>query len=191
MNDAYHAQQLNALIAQIGAKNEPAMKQLYDLTAPRMHGLALRIVRQPEWAEDVMQEAYLTVWRTAKDFRSALSPASAWMSLIVRSRALDLLRRKAVERNHLTDELDEVLEESLASHNPTPPEQRLASEQTQALQQCMDKLERRQREVISLAYLRDLTHSELAQQLSLPLGTVKTWIRRGLTQLRGCMSQLV
>jgi RNA polymerase sigma-70 factor (ECF subfamily) len=167
------------------------MKQLYDLTAPRMHGLALRIVRQPEWAEDVMQEAYLTVWRTAKDFRSALSPASAWMSLIVRSRALDLLRRKAVERNHLTDELDEVLEESLASHTPTPPEQRLASEQTQALQQCMDKLERRQREVISLAYLRDLTHSELAQQLSLPLGTVKTWIRRGLTQLRGCMSQLV
>lgn len=119
MNDAHHAQQLNALIAQIGAKNELAMKQLYDLTAPRMHGLALRIVRQPEWAEDVMQEAYLTVWRTAKDFRSALSPASAWMSLIVRSRALDLLRRKAVERNHLTDELDEVLEESLASHTPT------------------------------------------------------------------------
>ena len=190
MEDARLADTLNALIAEIGGKNEAAMKQLYDLTTHRMYGLALRIVRQPEWAEDVVQEAYMTVWRTAIDFRSTLSPASAWMALIVRSRALDLLRRKAVERNHLTDELDEVMEQTLASDLPTPPEQHLASEQALALQQCMDRLEQRQREVLSLAYLRDLSHSELAQHLSLPLGTVKTWIRRGLDQLRGCMGKL-
>jgi RNA polymerase sigma-70 factor (ECF subfamily) len=113
----------------------------------------------------------------------------AWLGLIVRSRGLDMLRRRAAERSHLTDELDEVLADTLPGDGPTPMDTAQASEQAWALHQCLGKLESKQREVVSLAYVRDLSHSELAQQLSLPLGTVKTWIRRGLDQLRLCMAR--
>jgi RNA polymerase sigma factor (sigma-70 family) len=181
--------ELNTLINQIGLGDEAAMKRLYELTAPRLYGLALRVVRKPEWAEDVLQEAYLSVWRTALDFRSALSPPLAWMGLIVRSRALDLLRRRATDRSHLTQEFDELLEDTLEGPSPNPQDLQQSSQMAQALHQCLSGLDHKQRQVVSLAYLRDLSHSELAQQLSLPLGTVKTWIRRGLDQLRHCMTR--
>ena len=113
----------------------------------------------------------------------------AWMGLIVRSRALDFLRRRASERMHLTQELDDYLSDTIEGDAPNPMNTALASEQAWALQQCMNQLDNKQREVVSLAYLRDLSHSDLAAQLKLPLGTVKTWIRRGLEQLRGCMAR--
>jgi RNA polymerase sigma-70 factor (ECF subfamily) len=113
----------------------------------------------------------------------------AWLGLIVRSRGLDLLRRRAAERTHLTDELDDTLADTLDANSLTPLDTAQASEQAWALHQCLGQLENKQREVVSLAYVRDLSHSELAQQLRLPLGTVKTWIRRGLDQLRLCMAR--
>jgi len=113
----------------------------------------------------------------------------AWMGLIVRSRELDFLRRRAAERSHLTQEIDDVLADTLDGEGTTPMDTALASEQAWALNQCMSRLDAKQREVVNLAYLRDLSHSELATQLQLPLGTVKTWIRRGLDQLRACMSR--
>ncbi len=189
MNHIATDDQLHTLINQIGLGDEAAMKRLYDLTSPRLYGLALRVVRKPEWAEDVLQEAYLSVWRSAIDFRNTLSPPLAWMGLIVRSRALDLLRRRATDRSHLTQELDEFLEETLEGPSPNPQDIQQNSQVAKALHQCLSGLEHKQREVVSLAYLRDLSHSELAQQLSLPLGTVKTWIRRGLDQLRHCMTR--
>ena len=113
----------------------------------------------------------------------------AWMGLIVRSRALDLLRRRASDRAHVTQELDETLADTLQGDAANPMDTTQASEQAWALHQCMGQLESRQREVVSLAYMRDLSHSELSAQLKLPLGTVKTWIRRGLDQLRLCMAR--
>lgn len=113
----------------------------------------------------------------------------AWMGLIVRSRALDQLRRRAAERTHLTQEIDETLADTLEGDSPTPLDTAQASEQAWALNQCLGRLESKQREVVNLAYMRDLSHSELANQLQLPLGTVKTWIRRGLDQLRLCMAR--
>jgi RNA polymerase sigma factor (sigma-70 family) len=189
MQDTATDTELNTLINQIGLGDEAAMKRLYDLTSPRLYGLALRVVRKPEWAEDVLQEAYLSVWRSALDFRNTLSPPLAWMGLIVRSRALDLLRRRATDRSHLTQEFDELLEDTLEGPSPNPQDVQQASQQAQALHLCLSGLDHKQRQVVSLAYLRDLSHSELAQQLSLPLGTVKTWIRRGLDQLRHCMTR--
>ncbi|MCX7256725.1 MAG: sigma-70 family RNA polymerase sigma factor, partial [Polaromonas sp.] len=88
-----------------------------------------------------------------------------------------------------TDTLDDALTDTLPSDTPGPLDKHLASEQAQALHQCIHRLEARQRELVSLAYLRDLSHSELAAQLRLPLGTVKTWLRRGLDQLRSCMTR--
>jgi RNA polymerase sigma factor (sigma-70 family) len=190
-------QQLIALLDRIApeddgsrhADREAALRELYDLTCSRLYGVALRVVVNREWAEDVLQEAYLSIWRVAGDYRAALSPPLAWMGLIVRSRALDFLRRRASERADAAVDLDGAVSETIAGDGPDPMDTSQASEQAWALHECLRKLEARQREVVSLAYLRDLSHSELAQQLSLPLGTVKTWIRRGLEQLRGCMGR--
>jgi len=181
--------ELMALIDRVARRDEAALKALYDQTSGKLYGLALRVVRNNEWAEDALQDTFLQIWRTAPDYRASLSPPMAWLGLIVRSRSLDLLRRRKAEREHLTDEMDEAMADTLAGESPNPMDTSLASQQAWALHQCLGKLENNQREVVSLAYLRDLSHGELAQQLELPLGTVKTWIRRGLDQLRQCMGR--
>ena len=177
------------LIDRVGRREEAALRQLYDRTSPRLFGLALRVVRQREWAEDVLQEAFLTVWRVAGDYRGTLSPPMAWLGMIVRSRALDLLRRRTADRAQLTQEFDELLADTLESDSPNPMDLADAGEQAWALHQCLQQLDDKQRQVVSLAYLRDLSHGELSEQLKLPLGTVKTWIRRGLEKLRVCMAR--
>lgn len=175
------------LLSRVAQGDELALKQLYDLTSSRFYGLALRIVRAGELAEDVLQESYLSIWRSAADYRASLSPPLAWMGLIVRSRALDLLRRRTGERVQLTDTLDELAEDTLEGDSPDPAHSADASQQAQALHRCLAQLKGPQREVLSLAYLRELSHGDLAEQLKLPLGTIKSWIRRGLEQLRLCM----
>ncbi|QRR33250.1 sigma-70 family RNA polymerase sigma factor [Hydrogenophaga sp. YM1] len=177
------------LIDRIAQRDEAALKALYDLTARKLYGLSLRVLGSAEAAEDALQEAYLQVWRSAGDYRATLSPPMAWLGLIVRSRSLDLLRRRAADRAHLTQELDEALADTLPGDAPNPMDTSLASQQAWAMHQCLGQLENKQREVISLAYLRDLSHGELAERLALPLGTVKTWIRRGLDKLRDCMAR--
>jgi RNA polymerase sigma-70 factor (ECF subfamily) len=180
---------LMTLIERIAQRDETALKALYDLTARKLYGLSLRVVGNAEAAEDALQEAFLQVWRSAGDYRASLSPPMAWLGLIVRSRSLDSLRRRAAERSHLTQELDETLADTLEGDSPDPLDTSLASQQAWALHQCLGQLEHKQREVISLAYLRDLSHGELSERLALPLGTVKTWIRRGLDKLRDCMAR--
>ena len=158
------------LLSRVAQGDELALKQLYDLTSGRFYGLALRIVRAGELAEDVLQESYLSIWRSAADYRASLSQPLAWMGLIVRSRSLD-----------------ELTEDSLEGDSPDPAQCADASQQAQALHRCLAQLKGPQREVLSLAYLRELSHGDLAEQLKLPLGTIKSWIRRGLEQLRLCM----
>ena len=181
-------EQLMTLIDRVAERDESALKALYDLTSGKLYGLSMRVVRNNEWAEDALQDTFLQIWRNAPDYRASLSPPMAWLGLIVRSRSLDLLRRRKAAREHLTDEIDEAMADTMEGDSPNPMDTSLASQQAWALHQCLGKLENKQREVVSLAYLRDLSHGELAEQLKLPLGTVKTWIRRGLDQLRTCMA---
>ena len=171
--------ELMELLDRVAAQDDKALKALYDRTSSKLYGLALRIVRERDAAEDVLQEAFVSIWRGAGSYRASLSPPLAWMGLIVRSRALDALRKRTADRAGVTEELDELLADTLED----------ASQQAFALHQCLTRLEAEQREVVSLAYLRDQSHGELAEQLQLPLGTVKTWIRRGLEQLRQCMAR--
>lgn len=181
--------ELMELLDRVAARDDTALRLLYTQTSSQLFGLALRILRQRALAEDVLQEAYLTIWRVAVDYRASLSPPMAWMALIVRSRALDALRRRSTERANLMNELDDEMAQTLEGDSPNPMDTAEASEQAFALHHCLGKLDNKQREVVSLAYLRDLSHGELAEQLKLPLGTVKTWIRRGLEQLRTCMAR--
>ena len=179
---------LIALIDRVALADEKALRELYEMTSSKLYGVAVRVVTNREWAEDVLQEAFISIWKVAGDYKATLSPPMAWMALVVRSRGLDFLRRRATSRADRMQELDDVISDTVAGDSPNPIDTALASEQARALHNCLSLLENKQREVVSLAYMRDLSHSELAQQLKLPLGTVKTWIRRGLEQLRGCMA---
>lgn len=181
--------ELIALLDRIGLREEAALKALYDLTASKLYGVALRILNNRDWAEDVLQESYLTIWRLSADYRASLSPPMAWLGMVVRSRALDFLRKRRTDRLHLAQELNEEHADTVEADAPSPLDTAQASQQAQALHQCLNRLENKQREVVSLAYMRDLSHGELATQLRIPLGTVKTWIRRGLDQLRNCMAR--
>ncbi len=188
MNSELNDAQLIQLLQRIASEDERALRELYDLTSAKLYGLALRVVRSQDHAEDVLQETFLNIWRIAGNYQAALSPPMAWLGLIVRSRALDFLRRRASERADDNVELDQIISDTTASALREPPEMAQASQEAWALHQCLNQLDHKQREAVSLAYLRDLSHSELAEQLKLPLGTVKSWIRRGIEQLRGCMA---
>ena len=181
---------LIALIDRIALADDKALRELYELTSSKLYGVAVRVVTNREWAEDVLQEAFLNIWRIAGDYKATLSPPMAWMALVVRSRGLDFLRRRTSERADRMQELDDVISDTVAGDSPNPMDTAQASEQAKALHNCLSLLDNKQREVVSLAYMRDMSHNELAEQLKLPLGTVKTWIRRGLEQLRGCMARL-
>ncbi|WP_372824332.1 sigma-70 family RNA polymerase sigma factor [Polaromonas sp.] len=180
---------LIALIDRVALADESALRELYELTSSKLYGVAVRVVTNRSWAEDVLQEAFLNIWRIAGDYKATLSPPMAWMCLTVRSRGLDFLRRRTSGRADTALELDDVLSDTLEGDSANPMDTALAGEQAWALHQCLSQLDNKQREVVSLAYMRDLSHGELAEQLKLPLGTVKTWIRRGLEQLRGCMAR--
>ena len=181
---------LTALIDRVALADEKALRELYELTSGKLYGVAVRVVTNRDWAEDVLQEAFINIWRIAGDYKASLSPPMAWMALVVRSRGLDFLRRRASDRADKMQELDDIISDTIEGDSPNPMDAAMASEQARVLHQCMGQLNNKQREVVSLAYLRDLSHGELAEQLKLPLGTVKTWIRRGLEQLRGCMAKL-
>lgn len=189
MNNEASDALLIALLDRVASQEHAALKILYDQCSGKLYGLALRVVVQREWAEDVLQETFLTIWRSAPDYRAALSPPMAWMGLIVRSRGLDFLRRRNTQRGKLTQELDDDLADTLEGDAINPMDTAQASQQAVALHQCLSRLDNKQREVVSLAYIRDLSHGDLARQLQIPLGTVKTWIRRGLDQLRLCMAR--
>ena len=181
---------LIALIDRVALTDEKALRELYELTSSKLYGVAVRVVTNREWAEDVLQEAFINIWKIAGDYKATLSPPMAWMALVVRSRGLDFLRRRTSERADRMQELDDVISDTVAGDSPNPMDVAQASEQAKALHNCLSLLDNKQREVVSLAYMRDMSHGELAEQLKLPLGTVKTWIRRGLEQLRGCMAKL-
>ncbi|MEO7941376.1 MAG: sigma-70 family RNA polymerase sigma factor [Burkholderiaceae bacterium] len=182
-------EELTHLLDRVSLRDALAFKQLYELCSPKLFGLAIRVMDNRSWAEEVMQDAFLVIWRTASDYRGSLSPPMAWMGLIVRSRGLDHRRRRARQHGRQTHALDTVVGDSVAADIPSPMDAAQASEQASALHQCLRQLGNRQREVVTLAYVRDLSHSELAAQLQLPLGTIKTWMRRGIEQLRACMAR--
>jgi RNA polymerase sigma factor (sigma-70 family) len=189
MKPAISDEQLILWLERIASQDSAALRQLYDATSSKLYAVAMRVVGNVEHAEDVLQEAYLTIWRVAGDYRAPLSPPMAWLGVIVRSRGLDFLRRRSSERALAGQPIDEVLADTLAADQDTPMDAQDASEQAFALHECLRKIDVKQRQVVTMAYFRDLSHSELAEQLSLPLGTVKTWMRRGLDQLRTCMNR--
>lgn len=178
------AEQLKEWLAKIAMKDSDAFRALYDASSPKLYGFALRIVIKRELAEEVLQESFINIWNNAATYRPKLSPAMAWITTIVRNKAYDTLRRNyhAAEADSgcATPEIVDALE----SQEPTPIEVLHAADHSKALGTCIGRLDGLHRQIIALAYFNDQSHSEIAQHMKLPIGTVKTWIRRDLNAMR-------
>jgi RNA polymerase sigma-70 factor (ECF subfamily) len=177
------ADPLAALLAGCARREKEAFSQLYRTTSAKLFGVALRILRREDWAEEVLQDCYVSIWTHAPDYRSGLAAPMTWMTSIVRNRCLDSLRRPRLE----VPDQDGALTESAESDNPGPLADLERMKESQAVARCLKGLEARQRQAIALAFYDGLSHSELASHLREPLGTVKTWVRRGLLRLKDCL----
>jgi len=158
-----------------------AFRALYEASAAKLFGVALRILRREDWAEEVLQECYVSVWRHAPEYRASRAAPMTWMTSIVRNRCLDWLRRPNPEP--LADDTLEKIEDQ----NPGPLAELERARDSAALARCLRGLDAKQRQAIALAFFDGLSHAELAAHLREPLGTVKTWVRRGLARLRSCL----
>ncbi len=175
---------IGKLMARCALRDERAFAQLYRQTSAKLYGVALRIVRRDDWAEEVLQESFVNIWNHAREYSASRSAPMTWMTAIVRNRALDWLRRPHLE--HGREDYD-LLVEAVADDARGPEALLALSRDAGALAECLEQLSGKQRQCIALAYVHGLSHGELAQHMREPLGTVKTWIRRGLDKLKSCM----
>jgi RNA polymerase sigma-70 factor (ECF subfamily) len=172
------------LLAATARGDERAFARLYSLTAAKLFALTLGILRHRERAEEALQETYTRLWRFAHRYDPAKGPAMGWIVTIARNSALSALERRPRDAAGA----DAADFERWASAEPNPLEQAMQSSAARALARCLQALEPRQRRTIVLAYFEGLTHVELAARLGAPIGTVKSWIRRGLARLNRCLS---
>jgi RNA polymerase sigma-70 factor (ECF subfamily) len=176
---------LNCLTA-IASQDQKALARFYDLTVSRVYSVALRIVRRIDLAEEVVSDVYVQVWRDAQRYDTTRGRVLGWLLIIARSRALDLLRRQDVAFSH-PDPYELVAEPESTHHLP---EDLLAAAQAgSALHAALQALNPLQRQLLSQAFFRGLSHQEIAEQSGLPLGTVKTHIRRALSALRKTLGE--
>ncbi len=177
------AKTLGELLGAVAAQDRSAFAPLYEASSAKLFGVALRILRNRQQAEEVLQEVYIRIWRRAADYRPEKGTPMTWMITIARNRALDRRRQQKPELR-----LDEASGRAeTADPEPGPLAQSIASEQGRALAACLEKLAAEQRGCITLAYQEGYTHGELATRFDTPLGTVKSWIHRGLRKLKECL----
>lgn len=182
-------EQLRAWLAGAARNDARAFRALYDATSPKLFGFALRMTGKRELAEDALQEAFVAIWHGAASYQSALAAPLTWMTTIVRNKALDGLRRHAGEVDIDGAPFDSDVMAAMQDPSAGPIEALLVSSDARALAWCMARLEGTHRQVVGLAFFHDLSHSEVAQRMAMPIGTVKTWIRRSLERLKTCLDR--
>jgi RNA polymerase sigma factor (sigma-70 family) len=183
------SEQLRAWLHGAAGRDAAAFRKLYDATSARLYGFALRMLGKRELAEEALQDGFVAIWHHAGSYRSELAAPMTWMTTIVRNKAIDVLHRSGGEVELDADPFDRKVMEALRDPGATPIDTLLLSREAKALAYCMAALEGLHRQVLGLAFFHDLSHSEVAQQMALPIGTVKTWIRRSLDKLRVCLAK--
>ena len=170
------------MLARVAAGDRQAFRALYAKAGPRLYAICLRMMRAKDQADDVFQEAMVKAWERSWQFDPAKGDGLAWLATVTRHCALDKLRR--VPKLHLSID-DAVTGEIDALTSTEQPD--LAD--SQGLQLCLAELRKDYRDAVVLAYVNGLTHEELAARLGKPLGTIKSWVKRGLEQLKDCMDR--
>ena len=176
--------QLVAAINRVAGGDRAALRLVYSETSAKLFGVCLRILGDRSEAEDVLQDVYLTVWRKAASFDEAVASPITWLVAIARNRSIDRLRSAGPRAHAPLDAAAEVPDEGLSAL------ERLEIGEDQArLKDCLQELDERQSAAIRSAFLDGFTYEELAMRNRVPLGTMKSWIRRGLLKLRACLER--
>jgi RNA polymerase sigma-70 factor (ECF subfamily) len=173
-------------LARVALRDRAAFEFVYRSTSAHLLGLAFRMLGRRERAEEVLQESFMNVWHNAGGFDASIATPMTWLINIVRNRCIDALRSGKAERSSTGALDDEAMQ--VAGDDALQP-QRLLDESLarRHLDGCMAALGAAQRQALALAYYRGMVHTEIAQALGAPLGTVKAWVRRGLDKLRLCL----
>jgi RNA polymerase sigma-70 factor (ECF subfamily) len=172
--------ELDSLLVRCAAGDRAAFRQVYDRVGGRLYGVALRMTRSPTLAADAVQDAMVQAWQEAGRFDPARGNAEAWLLALARYRTLDLVRRQGreVPGYVMADQGDD---------GPSALDTLAEDEQAAQLRGCLARLDQERQRLLTLAFVEGLSHSEIAGVLGQPLGTVKSWIRRGLIALRDCL----
>lgn len=173
-------------LARVALRDRVAFEQVYRATSGHLLSVAFRILNQRERAEEILQEAFINVWHNAGSFNASLASPMTWLINIVRNKAIDMLRSGKSERASTVDLDDEALQ--VAADEAQQPLQLLDESLNKLrIDGCMAVLSAQQRQALALAYYRGMVHTEIAESIGAPLGTVKAWVRRGLDKLKGCL----
>lgn len=178
---------LTQLVAAMAAGQEPAMGELYDLTSGLVHGVALRMLENPQDAEEVVLDVYMKAWRNASTYSVDRGSVTAWLVMMARSVAIDRIRSRNAQPKTL--DLASVAVSEPAGSEATPEQSTGQNERRTRIQLALGELPTEQREALVLAFFGGLSHAELAERLGQPLGTIKTRIRLGLRRLRSLLGE--
>lgn len=188
------SRELAQLLAQSGLGDRRAFARLYERTSGHLFAVVLRIQRDRATAEDLLQEVYVSVWKAAAGFDAARAQPLTWLTHIARNKAIDSLRRAQAQprlESSTRDEDDDRPDaaEALADAGPGPLDLLGQAADRRQLGACMERLSPPQRQSVALAFFDGLSHAEVAEHLREPLGTVKSWVRRALATLKGCLDR--
>lgn len=173
------------LLRQVADGRRDAFESLYRQTSATLLGICLRVLRDRDEAEDVLQEVYVAVWSRAGQFDAGRARAMTWLGSIARNRAIDRVRARPSSVQHMPLDGLELADDDA----PTAAAGIDAARQRAQLDDCIDQLEPRRRSLIRTAFFESVTYEALALRVEAPLGSVKSWIRRGLQQLKACLEQ--
>ena len=173
---------LTELMSRIAGGDRAALRQLYEATSAKLFGVCLRILSNRDESEDVLQEVYLTIWRRADRFEAGRASVITWISTIARNRAIDRLRARGPLAN--AQQIDDMEIADGAESAQTLLE---SAQSGEALGRCLSTLDSRTESVIRTAFFQGVTYEALALRMDTPLGTVKSWVRRGLLKLKECL----
>ena len=172
------------LLGRVAKGDRDAFSRLYDLSSPLLFTLALRMLKERDEAADLLQEVYLEVWKKSVRYDPRRGSPMAWLIVLTRSRAIDRIRTRGTRGANVTDSLDETGAASVPDDDPSPYQQRADAETRTIVTKALSELPDTQRQALALAFYEGLSHTEIAERLSQPVGTIKTRIKLGMSKLR-------
>jgi RNA polymerase sigma-70 factor (ECF subfamily) len=173
---------LVATMARVASGEQSALRELYVSTSAKLFGVCLRICQDREGAEDVLQQVYIKIWDRAGRFDAQRASPITWLCAIARNTAIDWLRA-----HRTSDHLPQSAADAIPDSGPLAWEAIAAEQESARIVDCLGQLDERPRRAIHAAFYDGLTYLQLSETMAVPLGTLKSWVRRGLMQLKGCL----